>query len=139
MALAGLTKTTVGITYAGTEYFLGEAKTFSGGNAATGSNKSRRGAGQPQRARNGQETVSNVVVSFEDDGSVDFKFFASVRKHSRMWVKRTPADDDGNARDSDSWTYTGVPNEFRPGNSDVEDESGIDMLEIEMVCDSVIS
>jgi hypothetical protein len=139
MALKGTVKTTATVLYKGTTYNLGEFKTFSGGRAGAGDGKSRNGAGQTQKARGGQQTVENVTVGREDDGSVDLKFLAGIRGKARMSVTRTPADDDGNSRANDAFTYNGVLIGVVIGDGDVESESDIDDFTLEMSCDSEIA
>ena len=118
---------------------LGEFRTFSGGDLTSADIKSVRGAGQTERARGGRQTVGNVTIGREDDGSIDLKWVASRRGKGTMTVTRTPLDDDGNPLNARSITYTGKPVRVAPGEGDAQADTDLDEFEIEMSCDGAVS
>jgi hypothetical protein len=117
----------------------GEFRSFTGGELSSADVKSTRSAGGPQLARGGRQTVGNVTIAREDDGSFDVKAAGNKRGKARMVVTRTPLDDDGNPLNARAITYTGKLLNVRPGDGDNESDTDLDEFELEMSCDSVIS
>lgn len=117
---------------------IGEFRTFSGGAADSAERKAVNGAGQVERARGGRQTVENVVILREDDGSVDLTWLQSRRGKASMTVTRQPLDDDGNPRGK-SWTYTGKLKRVTPGEGDAEAETDGDDFELEQSTDGLIT
>lgn len=135
MARRDLIRTTASV--AGTP--LGEFRTFTGGELTSADIKSVRGAGQSERARGGRQTVGNVTIAREDDGTIDLKWLASQRGRAVMAVTRTPLDDDGNPQNARAITYTGKLMRVSPGEGDAASDTDLDEFELEMSCDGVIS
>lgn len=117
---------------------LGEFRSFTGGELTSADVKSVRGAGQPERARGGRQTVGNVTVAREEDGGVDLLWLGSQRGRGRMVVTRQPLDEDLNPR-GNAMTYTGILMRVAPGEGDAGADSDLDEFELEMSCDSVVS
>jgi hypothetical protein len=139
MARRDLIRVTASITNSGSVYPLGEFRSMSGGEATSADIKSSRGAGTPELARGGRQTVGNVTITREDDGTVDVKWLMSLRGRARMNVTRTPLDDDGNALSAKAITYTGKLLRVAPGEADTSSDTDLDEFELEMSCDSVIA
>jgi hypothetical protein len=136
MARKDLVRTTASID--GTP-IPGEFRSFSGGELTSADIKSTRGAGGPQVARGGRQTVGNVTIGREDDGTFDVKAASSKRGKGRMVVTRTPLDNDNNPLNARAITYTGILLAVRPGDGDNESDTDLDEFELEMSCDSVVS
>lgn len=139
MARKDLIRTTASVTFKGVTYPLGEFRSFSGGELTSADIKATAGAGQTQRARGGRQTVGNVTIAREDDGSVDTKWLAGLRGKASMSVTRTPLDDDLNPRTAAAITYTGKLLRVAPGEGDAESDTDLDEFEVEMSCDSTVS
>lgn len=118
---------------------LGEFRTFTGGELTSADIKTTPGAGLAEVARGGRQTVGNVTISREDDGSLDLKWVASRRGKGGFVVTRTPLDEDNNPIDSRSITYTGKIVRVAPGEGDAQSDTDLDEFEIEMSCDGFIS
>lgn len=135
MARKDLVRTTVSVD----GQPLGEFRSFSGGELTSADIKSVRGAGLTEIARGGRQTVGNVTVAREDDGSVDLKALAAKRGKGKMTVTRTPLDDDNNPRSAQAITYTGKLLRVTPGEGDAQSDTDLDEFELEMSCDGVVS
>lgn len=117
----------------------GEFRTFSGGELSSAEIKSTPGAGLTEVSRGGRQTVGNVTISREDDGTVDTKALANVRGLARMSVTRTPLDESGNPLTAKAITYTGTLLRVSPGDGDNASDTDLDEFEIEMSCDGKVS
>lgn len=135
MARRDLVRTTASVD--GTP--LGEFRSFSGGELTSADIKSVRGAGQTERARGGRQTVGNVTIAREDDGSVDLKHLATRRGKAAMTVTRTPLDENGDPQNARAITYTGKLLRVGPGEGDAQADTDLDEFELEMSCDGVVS
>jgi hypothetical protein len=136
MARKDLVKVTATLTVSGTLYPLGEFSTMTGGDFDSGELKRSGGAGQGKRARGGKKLVSNVVISREDDGSVDINWLKDQR-NERLDIYRTPLDDDGNPLTARMTHYTGKLKRVTPGEADTESEDEADTFEIEQSTDAI--
>lgn len=134
MARKDLVRTTASVD--GTP--IGEFRSFTGGELTSADIKSVSGAGKVERARGGRQTVGNVTIAREDDGSVDLNWLASRRGKAAMTVTRQPLDDDGNPRGK-GITYTGKLMRVSPGEGDAQADTDLDEFELEMSCDGVVS
>jgi len=134
MARRDLVRTTVMV--GGT--YLGEFRTFTGGELTSADIKSVSGAGQVERARGGRQTVGNVTVGREDDGSVNLKALGNQRGRASMSVTRQPLDEDGNNR-GPAITYNGKLMRVGVGEGDAQSDTDLDEFELEMSCDGIVS
>jgi hypothetical protein len=117
---------------------LGEFRAFSGGELTSADVKSVSGAGQTERARGGRQTVGNVTVTREDDGSVDLTWLGTRRGKGVMRVTRQKLDADRNPI-GPSIVYTGVLLRVAPGEGDAAADNDLDEFELEMSCDGGVS
>lgn len=116
---------------------LGEFRMFQGGEITSADVKSVRGAGGPELARGGRQTVGNVTITREDQGEVDFHWLASQRGRGRMTVARQSLDQDLNPT-GPATVYTGVLMRVAPGEGDAQADNDLDEFELEMSCNSVV-
>lgn len=123
----------------GTWKALGPFRQSSGGDLDSGDTKSVAAAGEIERARGGRQTVSNVVLTREDDGSVDLKWLATRRGKASIIASRTPLDDDGNAMTARAITHTGKLKRVTPGDADAQSETDLDDFEVELSLDGIVS
>lgn len=117
----------------------GEFRTFTGGELTSADIKSTPGAGKTEVARGGRQTVGNVTIAREDDGTLDIKALSDMRGRARMSVTRTPLDESGNPLTARAITYTGVLMRVSPGDGDNASDTDLDEFEIEISCDGKIS
>lgn len=117
---------------------LGEFRSFAGGELTSADIKAPRGAGQTEMARGGRQTVGNVTVAREEDGTVDLHWLGSRRGRGRMTVTRQPLDADLNPRGK-GITYTGILLRVAPGEGDSGSDTDLDEFELEMSCDGIVS
>jgi hypothetical protein len=117
---------------------LGAFKTFSGGGLKGSSVMSVKAAGLPERATGGRQTVEDVTIGREDDGTIDLIALGAQRNRVKMTVTRQPLDQNLNPF-GPSWTYTGILTEVNPGDGDAQDENDLDEFTLVMACDSVVS
>jgi hypothetical protein len=139
MALKGEKKVTAVATADGVTYGPYEFSTFTGGKLTAATSKKRKGAGQDRRVRVGAADVENATATLENDGTVPLKMLWGLRRRAKWSITSVPADEDGNPRSQDAFTRTGKLVGMEDGDSDVEDDAGIDMATLEFALDSVVS
>jgi hypothetical protein len=112
---------------------LGEFETFTGGELTSEDIKHARGAGQPEQAKGGRQTVGNVTIAREYNAdSDDLHWLSDRRGKGDMVVTRQPLDDDYNPKGRPI-VYSGKLMRVAPGESDVN-SGDIDSFELEMSC-----
>lgn len=116
----------------------GEFKTFSGGEINWANKGAVNGGGQTERAKAGRKTIGNITIGREDDGALNLRELGQQRRVTAT-VSRIPLDDEGNPRNAETITYTGVVVKIGPGEADAESEDDLDTFEIEIRCDGMIS
>ena len=139
MSRRDLVRTTASVYYKGQLTYLGQFKTFSGGELQSANIKTVRGAGQIEEARGGRKTIGDVTISREDRGEVALSWLADMRGRARMAVHRVPLDLDLNPLNNRSLVYHGILMEVRPSEGDNEAEDDVDTFELIMSCDSEVT